>query len=140
MKKTKLLATCSLTLALGLTALAGCSQPSADTEKTSESNESAQVAETEGSDSEGSATTEADTEEVATHEPPLMTAVHEGRFESMGATGCYTCHGATEDAEAAMEGATPLPADHYVGGDPSSLEMDPGRNVCITCHPVDSEG
>lgn len=134
MKKISIRIICALTFVLGLGTLAGCAQESTNTETTPETSELAQTAQT-----QDSTTPEASIEEVTTHEPPLMTAAHEGRYESLGATGCYGCHGAKEGAEVGMEGATPLPADHYVGGEITSYELDPARSVCITCHPVDGE-
>ena len=38
-----------------------------------------------------------------------------------------------------LAAATPLPADHYVGGDVSTHEVDGPRAECITCHPVAQE-
>jgi cytochrome c-type protein NapB len=35
--------------------------------------------------------------------------------------------------------ATPLPADHYVGGDAATRAIDGPRAECITCHPVSQE-
>ncbi|MFR0868118.1 MAG: hypothetical protein ACLSGS_03445 [Adlercreutzia sp.] len=41
--------------------------------------------------------------------------------------------------ETFLSAATPLPADHYVGGDVSTHEIDGPRAECITCHPVAQE-
>ena len=68
-------------------------------------------------------------------EPALMPANHQGRFESLGAPGCYGCHGAGEDAASMLADATPLPDDHYVDGDPATREVFGARGECITCHP-----
>lgn len=68
-------------------------------------------------------------------EPALMPASHQGRFESLGAPGCYGCHGAGEDVPAMLADATPLPDDHYVDGDPATREVFGARGECITCHP-----
>ena len=57
-----------------------------------------------------------------------------GRFENLGAAGCYGCHGANDQANPMLADATALPADHYAGGDAGSLEMDPTHEQCITCH------
>ena len=38
-----------------------------------------------------------------------------------------------------LAAAAPLPADHYVGGDASTHEIDGPRAECITCHPVAQE-
>ena len=65
---------------------------------------------------------------------PLMPVTHEGRFERLGASGCYGCHGANDQANPMLDDATALPADHYAGGDAGSLEMDPTHEQCITCH------
>ena len=43
----------------------------------------------------------------------------------------------TVDADTLM--ATPLPADHYVGGDAATRTIDGPRAECITCHPVSQE-
>lgn len=66
--------------------------------------------------------------------PPLMPETHEGRYENLGAAGCYGCHGANEQANPMLTGSVALPADHYAGGDSSSLELDPGHGLCNTCH------
>ena len=65
---------------------------------------------------------------------PLMPTTHEGRYESLGANGCYGCHGANDSANPMLNGSTALPDDHYVGSDPSAQELDPARRQCITCH------
>lgn len=110
MKKTKLVCAAALAGALGLAALAGCSQPMADTGRT-----------------------------YGPGEPPLMTASHEGRFESLGANGCYGCHGSSDAADPFLASAPALPDDHYAGGDKQTREVDGPRGECITCHPVDGQ-
>ena len=57
----------------------------------------------------------------------------------MGAAGCFGCHGGSDEVEVFLAAATPLPADHYVGGDVSTHEIDGPRAECITCHPVAQE-
>lgn len=106
MKKSKMICAAVLTGVLGCAALAGCAQETADTGAT-----------------------------YNPGEPPLMTASHEGRYESLGANGCFGCHG----GKTFLSAATPLPADHYVGGDVSTHEIDGPRAECITCHPVAQE-
>ncbi|MEY8314911.1 hypothetical protein [Adlercreutzia muris] len=110
MKKSKVLTTCVLAGVLGAAALVGCSQP---------------VAETGATYNPG--------------EPPLMTASHEGRYESLGAAGCYGCHGSSDEAEVFLATAPALPEDHYADGDASSRQVDGPRAECITCHPVAQE-
>ena len=66
--------------------------------------------------------------------PPLMPVSHEGRFETLGAPGCYGCHGAAEQGNPIMPAATAMPEDHYTGGDSGSMEMDPTHEQCNTCH------
>lgn len=110
MKRTKMLAAAVLAGALGIAALAGCAQEMAETGPAYNPGES-----------------------------PLMTASHEGRYESLGAAGCYGCHGVNEAGEPMLDAASPLPADHYVGGDTASREIDGPRAECITCHPVSQE-
>lgn len=109
MKKSKMICAVVLTGVLGAAALAGCSSPA-----------------------EGGAT-------YNPGEPPLMPAMHEGRFEKLGANGCYGCHGSSDEAEVFLAAATPLPADHYAGGDVTSRQIDGPRAECITCHPVSQE-
>lgn len=77
---------------------------------------------------------ESDAEVEISGTPALMPEGHEGRFENLGAEGCYGCHGANETANPMLATATALPADHYVGGDASSLALDPNRAECLTCH------
>ena len=60
MKKSKMICAAVLTGVLGAAALAGCAQEMADTGAT-----------------------------YNPGEPPLMTASHEGRYESLGAAGCF---------------------------------------------------
>lgn len=108
MKKSNCLAALVLAGALGAATLAGCSAPMADT---------------------GAA--------YNPGEPPLMTASHEGRYERLGANGCYGCHGSSDAAEVFLAEAPALPADHYAGGDVSTRTVDGPRAECITCHPVD---
>ena len=64
MKRKKTIAAAVLAGALGLAALGGCSEPMADTGAT-----------------------------YNPGEPPLMPASHEGRYERLGANGCYGCAG-----------------------------------------------
>ena len=110
MKKSKMICAAVLTGVLGAAALAGCAQEMADTGAT-----------------------------YNPGEPPLMPALHEGRFEKLGAAGCYGCHGSSDETEVFLTAATPLPADHYAGGDVSTREIDGPRAECITCHPVATE-
>lgn len=110
MKKSKMICAAVLTGVLGAAALAGCAQEMADTGAT-----------------------------YNPGEPPLMTASHEGRYESLGAAGCFGCHGGSDEVEVFLAAATPLPADHYVGGGVSTHEIDGPRAECITCHPVAQE-
>ena len=104
MKKSKMICAAVLAGVLGCAVLAGCAQEMADTGAT-----------------------------YNPGEPPLMTASHEGRYESLG------CHGGNDEVETFLSAATPLPADHYVGGDVSTHEIDGPRAECITCHPVAQE-
>lgn len=69
-------------------------------------------------------------------EPPLMPASHAGRYESLGAPGCYGCHGANEATDHMLAAAPALPADHYVDGDTATCEVFGPRGECITCHPL----
>ncbi|MBB3170288.1 hypothetical protein [Parvibacter caecicola] len=68
-------------------------------------------------------------------EPPLMSASHQGRYESLGMAGCYGCHGANEATDHMLAAAPALPADHYVDGDVATFEVFGPRGECITCHP-----
>lgn len=65
---------------------------------------------------------------------PLMPASHEGRFDDLGAPGCYGCHGSNERANPLLATAPALPEDHYAGGTSTSREVDPVRVQCNTCH------
>lgn len=66
--------------------------------------------------------------------PALMPAGHEGRYENLGAEGCYGCHGANQKANPMLASATAMPVDHYAGANLASFEMDPGHIECQTCH------
>ena len=66
--------------------------------------------------------------------PPLMPATHQDRFETLGASGCYGCHGANDLANPMLTGSTALPEDHYEDGSSSTQELNPTHDQCITCH------
>lgn len=66
--------------------------------------------------------------------PPVMPPTHEGRFETLGASGCYGCHGANEMANPMLNGSVALPDDHYVDGSAQTFEIDPTHEQCNTCH------
>lgn len=68
-------------------------------------------------------------------EPPLMPASHAGRYEGLGAPGCYGCHGANEVTDHMLAAAPALPSDHYVDGSVETYEVFGPRGECITCHP-----
>lgn len=68
--------------------------------------------------------------------PPLMPAGHEGRFQDLGANGCYGCHGANDAANPMLASAPALPDDHYQQGMATTRAVDPVREQCITCHPL----
>ena len=107
MKKTMITAALALTLALGAGALAGCSAE------------------------KPASTVNADTPAGAA---PVMPATHEGRYDELGANGCYGCHGANDQANPMLTGSTALPDDHYLNADPNAQELDPVRGQCNTCH------
>lgn len=65
---------------------------------------------------------------------PLMPASHEGRFDDLGAPGCYGCHGSSEQANPLLATAPALPEDHYADGTSASREINPVRAQCNTCH------
>lgn len=93
-----------------------------------------------GESSESSASGESATlASTGTGTPAAMPADHEGRFQSLGANGCYGCHGSSESAEVMLADATALPADHYENGDVTTRQIDASRAECITCHVVDPE-
>ena len=107
MKKHMITAALVAVMALGLGTVAGCSQ-------------------------------EAPREDVNANIPegaaPLMPVTHEGRFERLGASGCYGCHGANDQANPMLAGSVALPDDHYADGSPDSRQIDPTHGQCITCH------
>ena len=65
---------------------------------------------------------------------PLMPVTHEGRFERLGASGCYGCHGASERSNPMLNGSKAMPEDHYVDSSSQTLELDPTHDQCNTCH------
>lgn len=65
---------------------------------------------------------------------PVMPLGHEGRYASLGVDGCYGCHGSNGEADPMLNGAYAMPDNHYVNGDRSTMEVDPSRVVCISCH------
>jgi len=109
MKKRASLIAFALVAALGCGAVAGCSN--------------------------GGSAAEA---EVSDGTVPLMPVDHDGRFDAEeGGEKCYTCHGATKDANPKVESAVAMPEDHYADASYDSLAIDPVRNQCITCHVQD---
>ena len=110
MKRKKTIAAAVLAGALGLAALGGCSEPMADTGAT-----------------------------YNPGEPPLMPASHEGRYERLGANGCYGCLGSRYPAGGLVPWPPPRPPPHLGGGDAATRAIDGPRAECITCHPVSQE-
>ena len=94
-----------LALASGCVALAGCTQAQAETETLTPP---------------GAA--------------PVMPVGHQGRYETLGAAGCYGCHGANATANPMLATAVTMPADHYAGGSYTSLALDNDRYLCVNCH------
>lgn len=66
--------------------------------------------------------------------PPFMPENHQTRFEDRGAAGCYGCHGANDQANPMLNGATALPNDHYSDDNTDTRRIDPTHEQCITCH------
>lgn len=114
MKKKNCIAAAALSLVLAAGALAGC----ASSEDFEYDNWDGREGLTEGAS-------------------PVMPPSHEGRFESMGAIGCYGCHGNNEDGDNLLYGAPDLPDDHYLDSDPrNAWEIDGTHSQCTTCHVV----
>ena len=66
---------------------------------------------------------------------PTMPVSHEGRYDRLGANGCYGCHGANADANPMLKQATALPEDHYTTESPQSItDMSADHSQCNTCH------
>ncbi|MEF9876442.1 MAG: hypothetical protein RRZ85_01610 [Gordonibacter sp.] len=107
MKKQLVTATLTLTLALGMAAVAGCASEAPKDDLNAN---------------------------VPAGAPPLMPKSHAGRFEGLGAAGCYGCHGANEKANPMLSGSVALPEDHYASGQSGALELDPMHELCNTCH------
>lgn len=71
-------------------------------------------------------------------QPPLQPySDHVGRWERVGAKGCYGCHGANDQANPQNAYAPAIPDDHYVNADSSTHELAGDRAYCIQCHPLD---
>jgi nitrate reductase (cytochrome), electron transfer subunit len=67
--------------------------------------------------------------------PPVMKAGHEGRYETLGAAGCYGCHGVNSENEPMLKAATSMPDDHYAGGiKDSSAGIALDHATCNSCH------
>lgn len=66
--------------------------------------------------------------------PTPVPASHQGRFEDLGADGCYGCHGANEQANPQLATATVMPEDHYLNSMYETRALDPVREQCNTCH------
>jgi cytochrome c-type protein NapB len=64
---------------------------------------------------------------------------HEGRFEVIGADGCYGCHGAGDNGKTKSETAPGLPAGHYQDHSRESQTIDSGHMTCTNCHAVESD-
>lgn len=108
MKKHAIVTALVLTLILGVAALAGCATQ--------------QTTGWSGNDN------------IPAGAAPLMPPTHEGRYDSLGADGCYGCHGANDQANPMLTGSVALPDDHYLNADAQTKEVDPVREQCITCH------
>ena len=67
---------------------------------------------------------------------PAQVVGHEGRFELMGAHGCYGCHGVNEDGETLLNGAPQMPDFHYSSDSPTSYD-DLQLTACQSCHLTD---
>jgi len=70
--------------------------------------------------------------------PAVMKKGHDGRFETLGAAGCYGCHGYNSSGTTQLKGATAIPLDHLnvLTGDNaiSAKSIKSDHQVCITCH------
>ena len=107
MKKHMITAALVLVMAMGMGAIAGCSQEAPKEDANAN---------------------------VPAGAPPLMPATHQDRFETLGASGCYGCHGASERSNPMLNGSKAMPEDHYVDGSSQTLELDPTHDQCNTCH------
>lgn len=65
---------------------------------------------------------------------PIMPISHEGRYDALGAKGCYGCHGSSADTDVFLSRATPLPESHYKDESVETHELSSGYLLCITCH------
>ncbi len=108
MKKQLVTGALVLAMALGAGALAGCAESSAPKDDLNAN--------------------------VPAGAPKLMSSSHEGRFDRLGANGCYGCHGANDKANPMLKDATAMPENHYLNGSYDTKQLDPGREQCNTCH------
>jgi cytochrome c-type protein NapB len=120
MKSTHKIASCAfaLCLALGAIATGGCSSQNSEGVTGTSSSTATQT--TASADKYG--------------EPALMPQSHEGRYASLGAAGCYGCHGANNQTTHMLATAPALPEDHYTDESSATQEIYPARLECITCH------
>ena len=79
-----------------------------------------------------SSTTEAfDTPDGAA---PMLSVAHLGRYDRLGAEGCFGCHGSSEDADPFLNGASKMPDNHYKNEDRDTHEIDAAHTLCGSCH------
>lgn len=65
---------------------------------------------------------------------PVLSVAHQGRYDRLGAEGCYGCHGASEDADPFLKQASAMPDNHYKNEDRQTYEIDASHMLCTSCH------
>ncbi len=65
---------------------------------------------------------------------PMLSVAHEGRYESLGAEGCFGCHGSSSEADPFLAKAGQMPDNHYVREDRDSHKIDAAHSLCGSCH------
>lgn len=108
MKLSYKMGTACVALSVGLFALAGCA-----------------------AQEEATTTASSSTPEGAA---PVLPASHEGRYERLGAEGCFGCHGSGEEADPFLKQAGQMPDNHYANEDRTAHEIDGTHRLCNSCH------
>lgn len=65
---------------------------------------------------------------------PMLSVAHEGRYESLGAQGCFGCHGSSSEADPFLKKAGKMPDNHYANGNRETHKIDAAHSLCGSCH------
>ena len=111
---------CALLCVLMACMVAGCSQGS-------------------NSGSSNSSNSSSSTASTPNGAPPTMPVNHSGRYDKLGADGCWGCHGTNTEGKSLMKSATQLPTTHFENEDKKTGTYNSTYSQCNTCHVLRAE-